>query len=245
MHTSRHRLCSVLTISSLVLACTKTPVQEKPDNVPPKPSAAPAARGGVEWIFSKPAGVRFAKTETTVGQWRACSAAGACKIVSREGCDWDRNDRENHPVNCVDANDGEAFCKWAGGRLPTEQEWYAEASDGGKRRFPWGGDPKSDADDKRFDCNHAIWADRPDPRGCGKGSSWPVCSTPAGNSVSGLCDMAGNGWEWVTNGNNGQDILRGGSWHYQKPVPSKPRAESGADGTFPWWGEMGFRCVRP
>jgi formylglycine-generating enzyme required for sulfatase activity len=251
----------VATLMSSALACTKlssprtdqtSPVISA-DDAAPKPATSDVAPGkstkasppGLEWIVSKPAGVSFAKTETTVAQWRACAAAGACSIVSRgEECDWERHDRENHPVNCVDEHDAAAFCAWVGGRLPTEQEWYAEASNGGTRRFPWGGDPKLAADDKLFDCAHAVWGDKPSPRGCGKGSSWPVCSKPAGNSVSGLCDMAGNGWEWTTGGTNGLAILRGGSWHYEKPVVSMPKAAGGADGTFPWWGEMGFRCVR-
>jgi len=242
--------CTALSCKPATPASDKTSPAITADDAAPKPStsnlAKPTASApGLEWIFSKPAGVSFAKTETTVAQFRACAAAGACTIVSRgEECDWNRHDREDHPVNCVDAHDGETFCTWVGGRLPTEQEWYAEASNGGTRRFPWGGDPKSAADDKLFDCAHAVWADKPDPRGCGKGSSWPVCSKPAGNSVSGLCDMAGNGWEWTTGGTNGQTILRGGSWHYERPVSSMPKATGGADGTFPWWGEMGFRCAR-
>ena len=34
--------------------------------------------------------------------------------------------------------------------------------------------------------------------GCGRGNTtWPVCSKPKGNTTHGLCDMAGNVWEWV------------------------------------------------
>ena len=33
--------------------------------------------------------------------------------------------------------------------------------------------------------------------GCGRDSTWPVCSKLKGNTTHGLCDMAGNVWEWV------------------------------------------------
>ena len=33
--------------------------------------------------------------------------------------------------------------------------------------------------------------------GCGTNSTWNVCSKTAGNTSHGLCDMAGNVWEWI------------------------------------------------
>ena len=55
------------------------------------------------------------------------------------------------------------------------------------QKYPWG--------DAAATCERAVMADGGD--GCGKGATWPVCSKPAGNTAQGVCDMAGNVWEWV------------------------------------------------
>ena len=132
---------------------------------------------------------QMAKTEVTVAQWRTCVDAGACAAPGRgESCNWGVSGREDHPVNCVDWNQAKAFSEWAGGRLPSEAEWEYAARGAGKNiEYPWG--------DETASCRRAIMNDG--GPGCGRGSTWQACSKPAGNTAQGLCDMAGNVWEWT------------------------------------------------
>ena len=82
-------------------------------------------------------------TETTVAQYRACVDAHGCdaeKLNAHDTCNWGKTGKDDHPVNCVDWNQAEAFCKWAGKRLPTAEEWEAAAHGSTGYRYPWGND---------------------------------------------------------------------------------------------------------
>ena len=131
----------------------------------------------------------IAKTEVTVAQYRVCVEAGACSAApTGRTCNWGNPDRDDHPVNCVDWAQARDFCRWAGGRLPSEAEWeYAARSGGLDQAYPWGnGEASCERATMDFGGN-----------GCGANRTWPVCSKASGNSAQGVCDLAGNVWEWV------------------------------------------------
>ena len=173
----------------------------------------------------------MSRTLVTNRQYAACVAAKVCTPVETSGPEcgiWDptlhksvsfpsRFRGPGQPVVCVNWFQAQAFSKWVGGRLPSEAEWeYAARSAGKPYRYPWG--------NSKAICGKAVTGI------CGLSAPAPVCSKPAGNTEQGLCDMAGNVWEWVddwyhasyagapSDGSawldppGSQRVIRGGSW---------------------------------
>jgi len=132
----------------------------------------------------------LAKTAVTVEQYAECVMKGGCKEpAAGDSCNWGLADRQLHPVNCVSWAQANQYAKFMGARLPTEAEFEYAAAGGRKQKYPWGNEEAT--------CGKAVMSDSKGVFGCGTNATMPVCSKPAGNTAQGLCDMAGNVFQWV------------------------------------------------
>ncbi|MEZ4734127.1 MAG: SUMF1/EgtB/PvdO family nonheme iron enzyme [Caldilineaceae bacterium] len=120
------------------------------------------------------------QTEVTNAQYAKCVDAGAC--TPPRNTTWNEPTRANHPVTHVDWSQARAYALWVGGRLPTEAEWEKAARGADGRTFPWADEV---TDDQRLNFQFV------------EGDTVPVGSYPAGASIYGALDMAGNVEEWV------------------------------------------------
>ena len=187
-------------------------------------------------------------TEVTVAEFsRFTKATGYRTFAERTNAKFNwRNPlfrtKPNQPVVAVTYADAEAFCKWAGGRLPTEMEWEYAARAGASTRHFWG-----DELDERFIWYRENSLDGPHAVGTKPANPW------------GLYDVEGNVWEWVEGERRDGDrmvpqkVFRGGSW-MTCPAISPWRIDEKTGGGLTrvpitrnqdaFDDDIGFRCVK-
>ena len=104
-------------------------------------------------------------------------------------------------INWIQAS---KYCRWAGKRLPREEEWEAAARGVTNFSYPWG---------EVFLPHRSNLLGEED----GHLVSAPVGSFQSGASTSGVMDMTGNVWEWVDSKKSTRPqpetrIVKGGGW---------------------------------
>lgn len=237
--------------------------------------AAPADTG-IDWVTVGQ--FRIARSETTVGQFRrfvaetglltAAERAGGGQVyehgwTQKPGWTWARPygpayvPQDDEPAVHVSFDEASAFCRWAGGRLPSDAEWVAAAYTeqrhapppgfraGRTYIYPTGASPEGAQ--CLDECGPQALT-RAVPHGAalvrGHGHSRARDARPG---VNGLKDMGGNVWEWVDEPPRAtagaERRTRGGSWWYGAAQMRADHLQGKPPGTAVVY--IGFRCVKP
>ncbi len=157
--------------------------------------------GGDEFERSRPASQVYldsywiGKNDVTVGQFRAFVAATGYQFKwgppayanGGQRVKWNDDD----PMTRVGWGSARAYCKWAGGDLPTEAQWEKAARGTDGRKYPWG----NEFSDQLCSCNMGVKTILGGQTGISHGLM-PAGSYPNGASPYGCLDMAGNVWQY-------------------------------------------------
>jgi formylglycine-generating enzyme required for sulfatase activity/tetratricopeptide (TPR) repeat protein len=187
-------------------------------------------------------------TEVTVRDYSECVTRNNCTAAGDRyaQCNSTKEDRQDHPVNCVDWNQANAHCKAQNKRLPSEEEWEYAARAGRGYKYPWGDGPPTSL---------LCWNGEGNDRGKeNRTTTCPVGKYPSGDArreEARLHDMAGNVWEWTSshhcpyrghNCENKDYVFRGGSWQSSDAGEVRTTTRhSGSPNGFA--DDLGFRCA--
>ena len=145
--------------------------------------------------------------EVTNTQHDRCVREGACPPIDKANCQvWDIEEGDwrqltppevrthygdpDKPVVCVDWNDADTYCRWAGKHLPSEAQWEKAARGNDARTFPWG--------EQTPTCAMAHMSSvEAGGEGCGTGATSPIGAHAPAASPYGAQDMSGNALEWT------------------------------------------------
>jgi formylglycine-generating enzyme required for sulfatase activity len=187
---------------------------------------------------------QIGKYEVTNRQYAQCVKAAICGGKSAF-----EEDRDLHPVVNITWDDAVTYCKWVGGRLPTEAEWEKAASWDAETKmkfvYPWGNEAPTNT---RLNYNNYI------------SDTTPIGTYPDGVGPYGLFDMSGNVWEWVSDWYDEtyyqnspssnppgpesglERVVRGGAWRANDNIVRSTYRAPNNPARYNFY--VGFRCAR-
>ena len=208
------------------------------------------------------------RTEVTVGQFsRFAQATGFQSKAEKMGgglvyaAGWEQKvgwtwrapygtpATDDEPAVHITFKEAQAYCRWAGKRLPSDAEWTEAAFTERRssppvpfirgRTYPFATGDSPQGANCLNDCGVTPALDYSAVVDRGHGHA-KVATTRIG--VNGLFDMSGNVWEWIDSGDAQAKGTRGGSWWYGEQQMRRGHVASKPPGMAVVY--IGFRCAK-